>query len=197
MALSPLEELKSNVRGLGAIHKDRFHRSRRIFMEERSVALKERREIEYKIRSEVSDFFSVNYASVYFTGSAQIGFSIVKDRLFRPGESDLDIACVDPGLFQRGWQDIISVTRAFTDMTPFGSMKANEVEALKDNILRRGMIRVQIMPKSQLSLRWTQFEDRKTREYRGSFGKVSIAIYMNEYAFCWKQDTALTQLLDR
>jgi hypothetical protein len=109
--------------------------------------------------------------------------------------SDLDAACVDIDLFQRAWIDVIATTRAFTDLTPFPTTGAANINIFKEQILRRGMIRVDVMPKSQLSLSWSQFQGELSRRHTAIFRRVTLAIYMNEYAFCWKQDSALSRLI--
>lgn len=176
------------------LYKERIDRSRRLFIEERSFALKDNRHIEYLIKRDVSNFFHINYSCVAFTGSAQLGFSAHKDKPFVRRVSDLDIACIDVGLFQESWVDILETTRAFTDETSFSGIPAEKIACFKESIYKRGMIRVSQLPRSSKSLEWKKFEDKMSRDYVDFFKCVSIAIYMNEYAFCWKQDSALTML---
>lgn len=190
-----LDDLKKTVRSIGSNYRDRERRARRIFVEERAASLREDREREFSIRTEISEFFNIPYTAVAFAGSAQIGFSVHKDRLFEPGRSDLDAACIGNDIFQQAWIDIIETTRSFTDLTPFGHTSDEDIELFKDQILRRGMIRVNAMPLSQLSQSWTTFQGRISRRHTMVFQHISIAIYMNEYAFCWKQDSALAKLM--
>ena len=190
-----LEEAKKKFRDIAGQYRDRLSRSRRLFLEERAAALSSSREIEYQIKERISRFFDIKYSEVAFAGSAQVGFSPHKNRMFVPGTSDLDVACVSVGLFQRGWMDTIASTRAFTDLTGFSGLTHEEIESFKDGILRRGMIRVEIMPRSTLSLEWKDFESELSRLYPATFKSVSVAIYINEYAFCWKQDSAINSIL--
>lgn len=194
--LDSLALLKAQVRAIGARFSNREERARRLFVEERAASLHFHRDREFAIRTEISKFFGIPYSAVAFAGSAQLGFSIHKDRIFEPGVSDLDAACVDVSLFQRAWIDVVETTRSFTDATPFGTRKPNEIELFKDQILRRGMIRVDAMPRSKLSLQWSTFLGQLSRKHAMLFQRVSIAIYMNEYAFCWKQDSALATLME-
>jgi hypothetical protein len=190
-----LNALKETVRDFGKKYRDRFQRARRIFVEERAVALGAFRDTEYEIKELISKFFEVPYRTICFAGSAQLGFSIYKDRLFVPASSDLDVACVDMGLFEMAWADIVSTTRAFTDETKFSGLTPDEIRLFKESILRRGMIRVELMPRSDLSNKWKRFEQGLSRNYPRQFGKISCAIYMGEYAFCWKQDATLESFL--
>lgn len=190
-----LDSLKSTVRSIGTKYTDREERARRLFIEERAVSLHFEREREFEIRTEISKYFDISYSAVAFTGSAQLGFSIHQDKLFEPGVSDLDAACISPDLFQHAWMDIVDVTRSFTDLTPFGHTSAEKIDLFKDRILRRGMIRIQAMPLSPMSENWTAFEGQISRKHTAIFQNINIAVYMNEYAFCWKQDSALTKLI--
>lgn len=189
-----LEQVKNAVREVGAAYQDRLDRSRRLYVEERAHALRENREIEYKIKQDTARFFCIDYTNVCFCGSAQLGFSVYQDRLFVPAESDLDIACVSGPLFQRAWMDVVASSRAFSDYTAFGNVSRATVDNFRDQIAKRGMIRISVMPKSKLSNHWRQHEDLMTRKNISKFSKISFAIYMSEYAFCWKQDSALTTL---
>jgi hypothetical protein len=190
-----LNELKGQVRAISGRYSDREQRARRLFIEERAESLRSQRDREFQIRTDISEFFGISYSSISFCGSAQLGFSVYKDRLFEPAQSDLDAACIHPELFQRAWIDVINSTRAFTDLTTFGSRSTKKVELFKDQILRRGMIKVDAMPQSNLSRSWSQFEGELSRRHTVMFKRTTIAIYMNEYAFCWKQDSALSRLI--
>ena len=191
-----LARMKAMVRSVGTRFPDREQRARRLFVEERAASLHFDRDREFAIRPDISGSFGVPYGAVAFAGSAQLGFSVHKDRLFQPGVSDLDAACVDVGLFQRAWIDVIEATRSFRDATPFGTRRPSEIAQFKDQILRRGMIRLDAMPRSTLSLDWNAFIGRLSRRHTDIFQRVSLAVYMNEYAFCWKQDSALTTLME-
>lgn len=195
MAGTDVDVLKTRVLTLAGKYSDRLRRARRLFIEERAIALASDREVEYSVKESISQFFGIKYSEVAFAGSAQVGFSAHKNRPFLKAVSDLDVACVSSNLFQVAWADVITATRAFTDATKFAGLRQEEVDRFKDGILRRGMIRVAIMPRSELSMGWKNFENALSREYSAYFGSVSVAIYMSEYAFCWKQDSAISSIL--
>ncbi len=192
-----LTQMKTAVRAIANNYPDREQRARRLFIEERAVAFTATRERdrEFEIKTKISNFYEIPYSSVCFCGSAQLGFSAHKDRLFVPAVSDLDAACVSSLVFQKAWADVIESTSAFTDSTVFGSRHENEVRQFKDQILRRGMIRVEMMPQSILSRAWSVFQGELSRQHTDMFKKITVTIYMNEYAFCWKQDSALREII--
>ena len=190
-----LNKLKEAVRAVGKKFPDREERARRLFITEVPAALSWQRDREFAIKTSISQQMSIPYTAVSFCGSAQLGFSVHKNKLFQTGISDLDAACIDAGLFQRAWMDVIRTTRSFTDLTPFGHTPSGLINQFRDQIVRRGMIRVDAMPLSDLSSEWSAFQDALSRKHHSNFQRISIAIYMNEYAFCWKQDSILSQII--
>jgi len=192
-----LDELKRDIRLLASKYEDRIDRTRRIYIEDRAIALRSKRDLEYDIKRTISTFLNVSYSSISFAGSAQLGLSVHKDKPFVLAESDLDVACISSAVFQEAWTDIVDSSRAFTDQTAFSGLSVREVSLFKDQILRRGMINVKFMPRSKFSKKLIEFQDALTRKYSDYFQSVSIAIYINEYSFCWKQDSALGELLGK
>lgn len=190
-----VEALKDAIREIGSRFSNREERARRLFLTERPASLHRREDREFSIKTDLSKSFGIPYAAIAFCGSGQLGFSAHKNRLFTPGTSDLDAACIDTSLFQRAWMDVIETTRAFTDLTRFGQRGRTGVDALRDQIVRRGMIRVDAMPISSLSQEWSAFQSSVSLKNADLYKRISIAIYINEYAFCWNQDSAITQIL--
>jgi hypothetical protein len=190
-----LEVLKAAVRDIASRFPDREERARRLFLTERPASLGQQPDREFEIKSDISAFFGIPYSAVAFCGSGQLGFSSHKNRLFSPGTSDLDAACIDPLLFQRAWMDVIETSRAFSDLSSFGQKGQRGVDLLRDQIVRRGMIRVEAMPGSALSRSWSAFQGSLSRKHTALYQRITIAIYINEYAFCWKQDSALAEIM--
>ena len=190
-----VSDLRDRVRAIGKSHSDREARARRIFLLEGAKALEAERETEFDVKSAVAEFFGVRFSAVAFCGSAQLGFSAIKGTEFVKGRSDLDVAIIHTDLFQAAWENVVSSTRAFSDLTPFGRRGRDEIATFKKQILGRGMIRVKMMPISDLSREWRDFEDKISRDHSRTFSGISFAIYISEYAFCWKQDSALQAIL--
>lgn len=190
-----IEEMKTTLRAIARRFSRAEERSKRIFIAKRAECFVDDEDREFQLKQEISSRFGVPYPSISFTGSAQIGFSIHKDALFEPGVSDLDVACIDAQLFQRAWIDVIQTTRAFTDLSKF-AQRADKVKLFKERIVKRGMILVDEMPTSHLSNKWRSSQDQISRKHAGLFGRVSVAIYLNEYAFCWKQNSSIAQLME-
>lgn len=190
-----MDALKTRVRDICQNYKVREQRARRMFIEEKAASLHFQREREFSIRRDIAEFYKVPHSAVSFAGSAQLGFSAHKNKLFEPAISDLDAACISADLFQLAWIDVVSTSHGFTRLSSFGSTPLSRIELFKQQILRRGMIRIDAMPISALSRSWSDFQDAISARHTAVFSKITMAIYMNEYAFCWKQDSALTDIL--
>lgn len=191
----PIDDMRAEVRAIARLHPDREARARRLFLHESSKAFIGERQVEFSIKSETAEFFDVPFSNIAFCGSAQLGFSPVKETEFVRGVSDLDVAIVSADLFQFAWRDVIDSTRAFSDSTKFGRRRAEEIDIFKSQILKRGMIRVEAMPYSDLVGNWISFQDDISRKYSRSVAKISFAVYLSEYAFCWKQDSAIQKIV--
>src|SRR5438094_10293333 len=74
---------------------------------------------QFEIYNAISNEFKVPITSIQMVGSAKTGYSYVKDKSFNKGESDLDIAIVDPFLFQKYSEIVIKETAGFTDLSNF------------------------------------------------------------------------------
>jgi hypothetical protein len=190
-----IDDLKKAVLEIGSRFQDREERARRLFMTERPASLVHDPDRELRIKTKISQNFDIPYSAVSFCGSGQIGFSITKDKLFEPGVSDLDVACINAELFQRAWMDVIHTSRAFSDTSVFGRISLDRVSLFKEQIVKRGMIQIDSMPVSILSRGWKTMQNELSREHNDLYRRVSVAVYINEYAFCWKQDSALSSLL--
>ncbi|ANE56423.1 hypothetical protein [Methylomonas sp. DH-1] len=59
----------------------------------------------YEFRKRIGEKFNVPFYEIYITGSAKLGFSPFKDKIF-DYDSDIDVALVSPQLFERIMFDI-------------------------------------------------------------------------------------------
>lgn len=188
-----LEARRDEVQKLIASYGDTLSKARRIYLDRPSFALADKHSLEFEIKSAISDRYHVPFRSVVFTGSAHLGFSPQKDTEFKIGESDLDVACISSDVYLEFWKEILKVSRGFSDSSVFISQE--NMDRLKNHILRRGMILLDYMPKCKLRTEETRFMDGLGRKYSKLFGRVSIAFYVSEDAFCRKQFSALTEIM--
>lgn len=190
---TPKDGLRADVRNSLSGVNGVIPRARHLYLDRPSFALADKHQSEFSIKSQVAERYKIAFRSVVFTGSSQLGFSPVKDTLFEVGRSDLDIACIDSQLYMRFWESAAKASSAFSDQSKFGSPE--NLTRFKDQISRRAMILIDFMPKCAMKSSERAFQDELSRNNRRYFGRVSIAIYMNEYAFCWKQASAINALM--
>src|SRR5690606_3013026 len=114
-----------------------------------------------------------------------------------PGSSDLDVAIINMECFQGVWMELNETTRALTDVSGFSSFSNPTVliEEIMIMLLKRGMIHLSKMPRSSKFNRDRSFLDDLSKEHRHMFARITVAFYMNEYAFCWKQKSAIRHIV--
>ena len=187
MSLGPQDNFNLRV----SEHEDGTEKILRLFLEEHPECFIGNLKDATKIRREISRFFLIPYRSVIFCGSAQLGFSPYKETSFAMGRSDLDVACINGDLFQKAWIDVVSRSRGFTDLSVFPLSGNHEINYFKEKIYKRGMIYVSEMPVTPLVDSWNAFSFELSRKFHNLFSRITFAIYLNEYAFCWKQNSIL------
>lgn len=93
--------------------------ARKMFVLDPAFVFKEDRILGFKILNSIAERFRVPLGCVKIAGSSQTGFSSFKDRDFKFGESDLDIAIVSPALFQRYCEIVYEITNGYVNQTRF------------------------------------------------------------------------------
>lgn len=189
---------KAYIKALAENHGDPVRRAQRLYLEEPSFCLGRQRDLEFSLKRDTAEYLGVSYRSVVFAGSAQLGFSPAKGTDFRLGESDLDLAAIDGTLFQELLEHCINNTRSFSDLRGFTQRGGqSSADRLREYITRRGMIPISYLPSSDRVQRIEQFLSSLSERCYGIFGGVTLAVYMSEAMFCWKQDSGIRQLLMR
>ena len=158
------------------------------FLIEPSDYFSDKGELLHKIKRMISSQFQVPTRDILVCGSAQIGYSAIKQTPFTPGQSDLDLAIVSQPLFSKVIEQAIDVTRGYTDLTRFARRGG---VSTKDEFVRyvaeRGMIRPDLLPRCDLKSAWFDFFEYLSSQYLTNFKKISGAIYLSESCFASKQ----------
>lgn len=195
--MSEFENRRKSLQNIARSVSSRAERTRRIFLSEPSFAFRDDRTPEFEIKSAIAEYFGCPYGSVIFCGSAQLGLSPHKDRVFTPGRSDLDVAITDFWLFQQAWSKLVDYTRAFSNLTVFPRrpMIEKEIEYIKSALVRRGMISLKSMPRGKYFDDARNFLDIFSGQYSSIISEINVAFFLSEEAFIWKQDSALQLIL--
>ena len=188
---------RQHIRALANSISDPELRAQRIFFGEPPYAFRDKLDKAFDIKQRVSEHFQCDFRSVAFCGSAHLGFSPTKDTSFLAGSSDLDVALIDTSLFQMTWKQLVEYSKAFNDLTVFGSepaasRKVNDIHVM---LAKRGVLHLHNMPRGDIFDKDREFLRRISRDYADMFGEITISFYMNEYAFSWKQDSCIQQIL--
>tara|TARA_R110002124_G_scaffold283274_1_gene459129 strand:+ start:3192 stop:3800 length:609 start_codon:yes stop_codon:yes gene_type:complete len=188
--------LRGNLRAVLAPQRDRLQRAKRAVLHGLGAAESGRVEELFEIRERIASEFDTQFHNVLFCGSAHYGFSPTKGTLFDPMRSDLDVAIIDLELYRKAAEEAFRVTRGFNDLTPFthrGGQEASEM--LSRQMSKRAMILMSIMPESP----WVRQRDvamsKLSNQYSNKYRSISVAIYMSDYFFCWKQDSAIETIM--
>lgn len=145
----------------------------------------------FRILNKISEKFRIPLSCIKIAGSAQTGFSPVKDRGFSDGQSDLDVAIVNPWLFQQYCEIVFKITNGYRDRTRFESTpKASQFQ---EN-LQIGYFRPDLMPSSNEKLDWFKFFDSLTKLFSTKFSSINGGIYFSELFFESKQAVAVKLL---
>ncbi len=158
--------------------------ARRIFSFDSSPVLDSCRDDWFDICQAVADKFSVPLRRIYLSGSAQTGYSYFKATEFTPGESDLDLAVVDPGLFQRFCEISYRATSGYTDQTKFGSV--DDYRRFR-NLVAKGFFNPYLMPHCTEKQDWFEFFNRLGSPHVSTFRSINCAVYFSETFFEGKQ----------
>jgi hypothetical protein len=158
--------------------------TRKMFILDPAFIFKENRILGFRILNSIAEKFRVPLACVKIAGSAQLGFSSIKNRDFVLGESDLDIAIISPLLFQRYCEIVYNATNGYKNLTGFADTAS--CEQFQAN-LQIGYFRPDLMPNSKEKTEWFTFFKTLTDRYSTTFKSVNGGIYFSELFFEGKQ----------
>jgi len=142
-----------------------------------------------KILVEVAAFFDTPLNNILVCGSAKLGFSLAKNTLFAPGNSDLDLAIIDSNLFTKYFDAILRDTNNYNKSNLFIS---DEVKEKYLASLGKGIINPLYMPNIKHKRDLKEFFSSVSIKYRDYYASISVCFYLSEYAFQRKQQTALS-----
>jgi len=162
--------------------------ARKVFLLDPAYIFKEHPIVGFKILNRIAEKFHVPIGCIKIAGSSQIGFSPFKDRDFKIGESDLDVAIVNPGLFQQYCEIVYNVTNGYRDLTGF---KSTPDYGYFQECIQIGYFRPDLMPNCPAKTDWFKFYGTVTDSYSTIFKQISAGIYFSETFFEGKQVSAV------
>lgn len=133
------------------------------------------------LKSKIAQHFTIDITKVHMVGSAKLGFSIARPKLWKPfnDESDIDMVVVSENVFDRLWEEISDLNISLYDRSEQDDQKFNSF--LK--YFFRGWIRPDLLPlryhKTQM---WFEYFRSISYKEFGSY-KITGAIFRNEFFF--------------
>jgi len=123
----------------------------------------------FRLRKAISGKFGLHPNDILLVGSAKLGFSLSENRMLENfcNESDIDVAIVSAGLFQRVWQEAFKYRDSVGNWSNFPSFR---------RYLFKGWIRPDFLPLSEnfeFAEEWNSFFQQLTAS--GEFGPYKIA----------------------
>lgn len=162
--------------------------SRKIYISFPTNAFIENPEDEFEINNAIASFFKIPIYSVHVAGSGKTGYSYYKTREFIKGESDLDIAVIDPALFQRYTEKVFRKTNGLLNQSEFGRTRegVSHYKIYRSSILK-GIFRPDAMPTMPERKEWFKFFNKLSKQYIHLFKDINCGIYFSQVYFEFKQ----------
>lgn len=145
-------------------------------------------EKEFELLNSIRNHFKIPFKSIQVAGSSKTGYSYFHNRIFIPGDSDLDIAIIDPDLFRRYCEKILNETNGLRDQTNFGRHDDGSSKfGSYCKYIAKGIFRPDFMPIGETSKKWFNFFNKLSADYVDFFSDINAGLYFTEKCFELKQ----------
>ncbi|WYK04079.1 hypothetical protein DWF04_013535 [Cereibacter sphaeroides f. sp. denitrificans] len=165
---------------------DPHHKARLEFLTDTAAYFSDKKSIYLELKDEISSELGLPLSEIRICGSAYWGQSFAHDRPFRPAESDLDVALVNGTLFIKCLSEVRQLTWNFSNLTSFRGGAGLPV-MFQDYAYKKGIIRVDLMPKTRTKRSLDATSESISRRYGKHFSKITFMVYDSEHSFTVKQ----------
>lgn len=158
-----------------------------VYVVYQTVAMKGLDEMKFDILHQISEHHKVDINHILIAGSAQTGESFHNETLFNPKTSDLDIAIVDAGLYEKCLQITHMATRDYSDLSGF--QRKEGISVYTDFLINlgRGFFRPDLMPTCTFKNQWFDFFQTLSKKYQSNFESINCGVYSSLHFFQMKQ----------
>ena len=144
-------------------------------------------DMKFDILYAISEHHKVDITHVLVAGSAQTGESFHKGTLFNAKTSDLDIAIVEAGMYEKCLQITHTATQDYSNLSGFERRSGVSVyQDFLENI-GRGFFRPDLMPTCRFKNEWFDFYQTLSKKYQSNFESINCGIYSSLHFFQMKQ----------
>ncbi|MFB0499248.1 hypothetical protein ACRQ5D_09040 [Mucilaginibacter sp. P25] len=178
-----IDGIKSSIR-----NKDHINAiARKLYLSHYTEIFKDNGDKEFYIKDKIAAEFDVPFSSIAVSGSSKTGISFFKEKLFVPGDSDLDIAIISLPLFNRFSEVVNDVSKGYSDFSAFPLYRGrSSMNQFKFNFMR-GYINPVFMPDCDYKYWLIDFFNSLSNEHFDLFKNITGCIYASEYFFEFKQ----------
>lgn len=133
------------------------------------------------LKTTIASHFNIEVTRIHMVGSAKLGFSIAKSKLWKPfdDDSDIDMVIISDGVFDNFWEDLSDLN--------FGLYARSERDEKKfESFLKyffRGWIRPDFLPLTHNKTQeWLDYFRGISYKEFGPY-KITGAVFKNEFFF--------------
>ena len=153
---------------------------------ETSHVFKDELDLEYEIKYQISQHFSLPLSSIKVVGSAHIGISPFKNTVFTKVISDLDIAIVDAGQFNYYLNLVLLKTENYSNQLNFHNEEEKTVRNFRYR-LSRGIFDFTYLKNIEEIDKFDDFFISLSTKYKDWFKDINARIYLSETCMILKQ----------
>jgi hypothetical protein len=170
--------------------------ARKIYLSYYTEIFKENEDKEFYIKNSISKEFEVPFSSIAVSGSSKTGLSFFKDKVFVPGQSDLDIAIISLPLFNKFSEIVNEITKGYTDLSSFPIYRGNPTNGQFKFNFMKGYINPFFMPNCEFKTKWLTYFNTLSNSHFDLFKNINGCIYASEYFFEFKQKECVEQYIN-
>lgn len=160
---------------------------RKIYLTYPTAALSGKEDRQFTILNEISEFFDISIINVQVAGSSKAGYSFHKKTKFDHKNSDLDIAIIDPFLFQKYTEWVFKDSKGLLNRTVFDRQNGVSTYSEYVKCITKGFFRPDLMPAGQRRANWFKFFGQLSTKNKDLFKSVNAGIYFSQTFFEYKQ----------
>ena len=158
-----------------------------VYVVYQTVAMKGLDDMKFDILHAVAEKYEININNILIAGSAQTGESFHKSTPFNAKTSDLDLAIVDPALYEKSIRATYVATRDYSDLSGFPRKEGVSVQKDFLENIGRGFFRPDLMPTCHYKSDWFNFFQRLSKQYQSNFESINCGVYSSLYFYQMKQ----------
>ncbi|MDD2383134.1 MAG: hypothetical protein PHN18_02995 [Sulfurospirillaceae bacterium] len=191
MFLSMTQKIKQDTND----DKDIIDITKKYYALAHSEVLEQELDIEFEIKKKIADHFSIPFSSIKIVGSAHIGSSPFKEKIFCKTKSDLDISIIDERIFNFYLQKILLITDSYSNLTFFSSKYSDTPKTFRYKV-SKGILDFTLLKSIDTIDDFEKFFRTLSNSYYNWFKNINAQIYLSETCMILKQVDNIKKIKD-